>query len=266
MERVMKCIANGCSVSEIKSALKDVLEAEHDLGILEMLQHHLEKDDRKGVSDLGRQLNKRIKSMHLEKERMVQMFAFENEARSKGFLRVAGVDEVGRGPLVGPVVTAAVILDPNVDWSGIDDSKRLSAAKREAFYDKIVAHAIAYQVGVVSSQEIDAINILNATKKAMKNAILSINADYLLIDALTLSDIPIKQKAIVKGDTLSASIAAASIVAKVTRDRMMLELAKQYPMYDFENNKGYGTQTHYQAIDAYGLIPEHRRSFLKNYK
>lgn len=227
---------------------------------------YLKTDARKGVHKLAEQLEKRLEKVEAEKARVENLFAFERAAWSKGFTRVAGVDEVGRGPLVGPVVAAAVILDGSVDWSGIDDSKKLSEAKRDYFYEKITTHAIAWHVGVVAPDVIDTVNILNATKLAMKQAINPLSSDYLLIDAVRLTDIPIEQEAIIKGDARSASIAAASIVAKVTRDRYMKTLHLEHPQYDFENNKGYGTPAHYAAIRKYGLIEEHRRSFLKNMK
>ncbi len=224
----------------------------------------LESDERKAVAQLVVRLSRKFEAHEKEQLRMQKIFEYEKIASISGFQRIAGIDEAGRGPLVGPVVAGAVILDMTVDWSGIDDSKKLSEEKRNYFYEKIVKHAISYGVGVASHDEIDEINILNATKLAMSRALETVDADFLLIDAVKLADIPIEQKSIIKGDSLSASIAAASILAKVTRDRMLIELHEAYPMYDFKNNKGYGTESHYKAIREYGTIKQHRKSFLKN--
>ncbi|MBE0450129.1 MAG: ribonuclease HII [Clostridia bacterium] len=224
----------------------------------------LESDKRKSVGQLIMRLTRKFESHEKELLRMQKIFEYEKSAQSQGYLLIAGIDEAGRGPLVGPVVAGAVVLDQSVDWTGIDDSKKLSEEKRNYFYDKIVKYAISYGVGMASHDEIDEINILNATKLAMSRALENVSADFLLIDAVKLTDIPIEQISIIKGDSLSASIAAASIIAKVTRDRMLLELHEAYPMYDFKNNKGYGTESHYKAIKEFGVINEHRRSFLKN--
>jgi ribonuclease HII len=224
----------------------------------------LESDERKAVRQLITRLTRKFESHEKERLRMRKIFEYEKAAQSKGYLLIAGIDEAGRGRLVGAVVAGAVVLDQSVDWTGIDDSKKLSEEKRNFFYDKIVKHAISYGVGMASHDEIDEINILNATKLAMARALESVSADFLLIDAVKLTDIPIEQISIIKGDSLSASIAAASIIAKVTRDRMLLELHEAYPMYDFKNNKGYGTDSHYKAIREFGIINEHRKSFLKN--
>ncbi len=224
----------------------------------------LDLDERKAVGQLSKRLYRKFESHEKEQLRMQKIFEYEKEAIANGYILIAGIDEAGRGPLVGPVVAGAVVLDLSVDWTGIDDSKKLSAEKRNFFYDKIVKHAISYGVGIATHDEIDEINILNATKLAMARALESVNTDFLLIDAVKLTDIPIEQKSIIKGDSLSASIAAASILAKVTRDRMLTELHESYPMYDFINNKGYGTDNHYRAIREFGIIKEHRKSFLKN--
>lgn len=224
----------------------------------------LESDGRKSVATIIARMNRKYELHKKEQQRMIKIFEYEKVAMASGHILIAGIDEAGRGPLVGPVVAGAVVLDMSVDWTGIDDSKKLSEEKRNYFYEKIVNHAISYGVGMASHDEIDEINILNATKLAMARALETVNADYLLIDAVKLTDIPIEQKSIIKGDSLSASIAAASIIAKVTRDRMLLELHEAYPMYDFKNNKGYGTDSHYRAIREFGIIKEHRKSFLKN--
>lgn len=190
------------------------------------------------------------------------MKEFENELYNNKINFIAGIDEVGRGPLVGPVVTAAVILPKDFYDERINDSKKLTEKKRELLYDVIMENALSVGIGISSPEVIDEINILNATKKAMIEAInnLSIKPEHLLIDAVKL-DIDIPQTSIIKGDAKSQSIAAASIIAKVTRDRMMVELDKKYPMYDFKHNKGYGTKKHIEALYKYGPLKEHRKSF-----
>lgn len=190
------------------------------------------------------------------------MKEFESDLYNNGINFIAGIDEVGRGPLVGPVVTAAVILPKDFYDERINDSKKLTEKKRELLYDVIMENALSVGIGISSPEVIDEINILNATKKAMIEAInnLSIKPEHLLIDAVKL-DIDIPQTSIIKGDAKSQSIASASIIAKVTRDRMMVELDKKYPMYDFKHNKGYGTKKHIEALYKYGPLKEHRKSF-----
>lgn len=190
------------------------------------------------------------------------MKEFENELYESGIKYIAGIDEVGRGPLVGPVVTAAVILPRDFYDERINDSKKLTEKKRELLYDVIMENAISVGIGISSEDVIDDINILEATKKAMIEAVnnLSVKPEHLLIDAVKLNvDIP--QTSIIKGDAKSESIAAASIIAKVTRDRMMIELDKEHPEYDFKHNKGYGTKKHIDAIEKYGILKEHRKTF-----
>lgn len=190
------------------------------------------------------------------------MKEFEMELYNNGINFIAGIDEVGRGPLVGPVVTAAVILPKDFYDERINDSKKLTEKKRELLYDVIMENAISVGIGISSEDVIDEINILNATKRAMLEAVnnLSVKPEHLLIDAVKLNtDIP--QTSIIKGDAKSESIAAASIIAKVTRDRMMIELDKIHPEYDFKHNKGYGTKKHIEAIRKYGIIKEHRKTF-----
>lgn len=190
------------------------------------------------------------------------MKEFETELYESGINYIAGIDEVGRGPLVGPVVTAAVILPKDFYDERINDSKKLTEKKRELLYDVIMENAVSVGIGISSEDIIDEINILEATKKAMIEAVnnLSVKPEHLLIDAVKLN-IDIPQTSIIKGDAKSESIAAASIVAKVTRDRMMIELDKIYPEYDFKHNKGYGTKKHIEAIEKYGIIKEHRKTF-----
>lgn len=190
------------------------------------------------------------------------MKEFETELYNNGINFIAGIDEVGRGPLVGPVVTATVILPKDFYDERINDSKKLTEKKRELLYDVIMENAISVGIGISSEDVIDEINILNATKRAMLEAVnnLSVKPEHLLIDAVKLNtDIP--QTSIIKGDAKSESIAAASIIAKVTRDRMMVELDKIHPEYDFKHNKGYGTKKHIEAIRKYGIIKEHRKTF-----
>lgn len=190
------------------------------------------------------------------------MKEFENELYESGIKYIAGIDEVGRGPLVGPVVTAAVILPKDFYDERINDSKKLTEKKRELLYDVIMENAVSVGIGISSEDVIDDINILEATKKAMIEAVnnLSVKPEHLLIDAVKLNvDIP--QTSIIKGDAKSESIAAASIIAKVIRDRMMIELDKEHPEYDFKHNKGYGTKKHIDAIEKYGILKEHRKTF-----
>ena len=190
------------------------------------------------------------------------MKEYENDLYNKGIKLIAGIDEVGRGPLIGPVVTAAVILPCDFYDERIMDSKKLSEKKRELLYDVIIENAISVGIGMSSNEIIDEINILEATKKAMLEAVskLSVKPEFLLIDAVKL-DTDIPSLSIIKGDAKSQSIAAASIIAKVTRDRMLIELDKEHPEYDFKHNKGYGTKKHIEAIYKYGILDSHRKSF-----
>lgn len=203
---------------------------------------------------------------------LVRMSEIETSLYKEGYegkeIRcIAGVDEVGRGPLAGPVVAAAVILPENFDLLGVNDSKKLTEKRREELFGKIMDAALAVGIGMRDHQRIDEVNILNATKEAMADAVshLSLTPDILLIDALTLEGVRIPQMGIVKGDSRSVSIAAASIIAKVTRDHMMIKWAEEYPGYAFEKNKGYGTKAHYEGLDRQGACAIHRRSFLVRY-
>ena len=193
---------------------------------------------------------------------MKEMLYYENDLVNSGINYIAGIDEVGRGPLVGPVVAAAVILPKDFYDKRINDSKKISEKMRDELFKVISDNAISVGIGIISNERIDEVNIYEATKEAMKEAIskLSVKPEYLLIDAMKL-DVGIPSLSIIKGDSKSQSIAAASIVAKVTRDSMMYELDKKYPMYDFKNNKGYPTKKHLEAIEKYGIIDEHRRSY-----
>ncbi len=196
---------------------------------------------------------------------MEDLYKYEKELWNKGLEFIAGVDEVGRGPLVGPVVTACVILPKDFKLEGLTDSKKLTEKKREEYYDYIINHCISYATGECSPEEIDEYNILEATKIAMKRAIDKVNQnkkiDYVLIDGNMKFNFEYKYESIVKGDSKSISIAAASVVAKVTRDRMLIELDKKYPMYGFKDHKGYPTKKHIDAILKYGLIDGYRKTF-----
>ena len=195
------------------------------------------------------------------------LYAEERALHAEGVALVAGVDEAGRGPLAGPVCAAAVILPEGCDIPGLDDSKKLTEKRREAMYDVIVEKAFAYGIAFATVEEIEELNILNAALLAMNRAIARLDPapDLALIDGNTTRSIAVPARAIVGGDGKCACIAAASVLAKVTRDRVMRELAQQYPQYGFEAHKGYGTKEHYAAVDAYGLCPEHRPSFFKKY-
>lgn len=202
-----------------------------------------------------------------EIDRLNKMMIYENNLYSKGYDVIAGIDEAGRGPLAGPVVACAVILKRGEYIEGLNDSKKVSPKKREKLYDEITNKCLAYSVGIIDNNIIDEINILEATRMAMKNAIegLKIKPVYLLIDAETHVKTDIPLEGIIKGDSLSVSIAAASIIAKVTRDRMLLEYDKQYPQYEFAKHKGYGTALHIQKIGEYGLTPIHRKTFCSKF-
>jgi len=192
----------------------------------------------------------------------IDNYKYERELREKGITLIAGVDEVGRGPLVGPVVAACCILPEKFNLDGLTDSKKISEKKRDYYFEEIKKQAISYGIGIVSAKKIDEVNIYEATKIAMKEAInnMPIKPEHILIDAMPL-DLDVPTTSIIKGDLKSITISAASVLAKVTRDRMLYELDEKYPMYDFKNNKGYGTKKHLEAIDKYGVIDEHRRSY-----
>ena len=205
-------------------------------------------------------------------EKLYSMKSFDKNLCPGGY--AAGIDEAGRGPLAGPVVAACVVLPGDFDIIGVDDSKKLSEKRREEMYKIITEKALAWGVGIVDNETIDRINILQATKMAMKEAAESADErlrsetgngiDMLLLDAVHLDDMEIQQESIIKGDAKSLSIAAASIIAKVTRDRIMMEYHEKYPYYGFDSNKGYGTKVHYEGINKYGITPIHRKTFLKN--
>ena len=206
---------------------------------------------------------KRKTTQHDLWEAPADMLHFENDRLAQGFSRIAGLDEAGRGPLAGPVVAAAVILPPGERYPGITDSKKLGPAAREREYDLIREKALAFSVFEVSREEIDELNILVASRKAMERAVkgLALAPDFLLIDGIVPLETDTPQKCIKKGDQRSQSVAAASILAKVTRDRLMEAFHQQYPQYNFRKNKGYGTREHMEALKAHGVCPIHRRSF-----
>lgn len=193
---------------------------------------------------------------------IIDNYKYERELNEKGIKLIAGVDEVGRGPLIGPVVAAAVILPENYKLDGLTDSKKLSEKKREYYFEIIKRDALAIGIGIIDEKRIDEINIYEATKEAMKMAIdnLEVKPEHILIDAMPL-DLDIPTTSIIKGDLLSITISAASVIAKVTRDHMLYELDKEYPMYDLKNNKGYGTKKHIEAIKKYGITKYHRLSY-----
>ncbi len=222
------------------------------------------EDVRPGARRLVEKYQRAMDKLEAEKKRIVKMMEYER--RYADYEYIAGIDEVGRGPLAGPVVTCAVILPKDCDILYINDSKQLTQKKREELYEEITAKAISYGIGISSPQRIDEINILQANYEAMRQSIknLSVIPDILLNDAVTIPEVRIPQVPIIKGDTKSISIAAASIVAKVHRDRLMVEYDKQYPGYGFASNKGYGSEEHVQAIKKLGPSPIHRKSFLSN--
>ena len=208
------------------------------------------------------------------KNRLQEMQQYEKMLRTKGFQYIAGVDEVGRGPLAGPVVAAAVVLPEDFDVLGVDDSKKLSEKKREQLYDEIIDKALCWGIGRQDHFVIDQVNILQATKLAMAEAIenagqmlfdrIEKDVDFVLFDAMQIDAVKKPQMSLIKGDSKSVSIAPASILAKVTRDREMVAMDQKYPGYGFASNKGYGTKAHYEGIHKNGITPVHRRSFLKN--
>ena len=223
----------------------------------------LEADERSGVQKLVAAYYKRLEKAALEKERFAKMLTYEKEYYAQGVRYVAGVDEAGRGPLAGPLVIAAVILPQDVFIAGLNDSKQLSAAKRDALYDEIIAKAVAMEVNIVSISNIDKYNIYAATQRGMAEVLehLPVQPEVALIDAMPVQVAGMETVPIVHGDALSASIAAASIIAKVTRDRIMERLDAKFPAYGFASNKGYGSGAHMQAIAEFGATRWHRRSY-----
>ena len=248
------------SLTEIKNQLQAACADE-----LPAFISRYETDERAGAVKLVETARKRIQALEQEKARTEMLKQYEREYEEYAY--ICGIDEVGRGPLAGPVVAGAVILPKDCDILYINDSKQLSEKKREELYDIIMEKAVACSVGYASPERIDEINILQATYEAMREAINNLNPapTLLLNDAVTIPGVHIKQVPIIKGDAKSISIGAASIVAKVTRDRLMAEYDKIFPEYDFAGNKGYGSAAHIAALKQYGATPIHRKSFIKNF-
>ncbi|MGN0383333.1 MAG: ribonuclease HII [Eubacterium sp.] len=248
------------SISEIKSYLDAI-----PINCLEDELVKFKDDSRKGVTDLLHRMYKKIDLYNKECERTELMKKFEYKYDDYEF--ICGIDEVGRGPLAGPVVAGAVILPKDCNILYINDSKQLSRHKREELYEEIMNNAIDAQIGIVSPARIDEINILQATYEAMREAIskLKVTPSILLNDAVNIPEVNIKQISIIKGDAQSISIAAASIIAKVSRDAMMTEYDKIYPEYGFAGNKGYGSAAHIEAIKRLGPSPIHRKTFIRNF-
>ena len=223
-------------------------------------------DPRAGIQKLVQGAGKALERIGQERERLEQMRSYERDCIQKGYTYICGIDEAGRGPLAGPVVAGAVILPQDCEIFGLNDSKKLSEKRREELYEEITEKALAWGAGVIGPARIDEINILQADYEAMCEAIgqLKVMPQILLNDAVTIPQVRIPQISIIHGDARSVSIAAASIIAKVTRDRMMVEYDSLFPEYGFAEHKGYGTAAHYAALKKYGPCMIHRRSFLKN--
>ena len=248
------------------SQIKELLSSIHSME--DPMFQQLSLDMRKGVQTALKSCQKRIEKEQKRAEHFIEMQYYERLAYKEGASFIAGVDEVGRGPLAGPVVAAAVILPKNIEDLGFDDSKKLSASKREEIYRLIQEKAIAIGIGIVDADIIDQVNIYQASRLSMQQAVseLKIQPDYLLIDAMKI-DVNTPQIGIIKGDAKSISIAAASIVAKQVRDQMMQEFDELYPGYDFSNNAGYGTPKHLEGLKTKGICPIHRKTFapIKDY-
>ncbi|MDY5578209.1 MAG: ribonuclease HII [Lachnospiraceae bacterium] len=247
-------------IEEIKAILKNAKEEE-----LAGLLDEYRSDERPGVRKVVISYEKKLEKYKKELMRIEHMCIYEKKYPEAAY--ICGIDEVGRGPLAGPVVTCAVILPKDCRILYVNDSKKLSEKKREELYDIIMEQALDVSIGIESPAIIDEINILQATYRAMRQSIAGLKhrPDIILVDAVTIPEIDIKQVPIIKGDAKSISIAAASIVAKVTRDRMMQEYDSLYPEYDFASNKGYGTEKHIQALKKIGPSPIHRNSFIGNF-
>ncbi|MCJ7839623.1 ribonuclease HII [Lederbergia sp. NSJ-179] len=244
------------SIAKVEQILKHTQDEEDPILM------DLKADRRKGIQTLLRRWYKQKEQEKKDWEHYQSMSTYEKQARQMGYHFIVGIDEVGRGPLAGPVVSAAVILPENHYIFGLNDSKKLTANKRNQLYQQIMDHAISVGIGMISSEEIDQLNIFQATKKSMLAALqnLQVKPDFLLIDAIQLESI-YPELPIVKGDMYSVSIAAASIVAKVTRDQLMTKYHSRYPEYGFQEHKGYGTKKHLEALKQFGPCPIHRTSF-----
>ena len=245
------------SISRIKTEVEALNEEARLLTCAELMN-----DPRKGVVAFAQKTLRAHERVVHERARLEKLWRFENEAYAQGYRAIVGTDEVGRGPLAGPVVAAAVVLPRGVEILGINDSKKLSEKRREALAEEIKAKALAYKIAEVSPAEIDRVNILHAAERAMKEAVEALPfGDYLLVDGQNQLDVRLPVRNLIGGDSISISIAAASIIAKVYRDHLMVHLDSVYPQYNFAQNKGYGTADHYAALQKYGPSPVHRRSF-----
>ena len=250
----------GKSIADIKKEFEQADEK----NLLELITQY-EADERAGVKKLCTSFRKKLEKLEQEKIRLEKMC--EEEAFLSEGLLVAGIDEAGRGPLAGPVVAAAVIMPKDSRLLYVNDSKKLSAAKRDELYDEIMKEALSVGVGIISPEVIDEVNILQATYKAMREAVSQLNPipEILLNDAVIIPELDFLQKGLIKGDARCYSIACASIIAKVTRDRMMEEYDKLYPAYGFKSHKGYGSKEHIHALKEFGPCPIHRHSFIGNF-
>lgn len=219
------------------------------------------KDERSGVQQALRGYQRRLQKLEQAKQKQYELLSYERECLAKGYRHIAGVDEAGRGPLAGPLVVAAAILKPDCCLYGVDDSKKLSETKREQLYAEILQQVEAYSVRIIEPPQIDSLNIYQATLQGMSECLDELRPDVALIDAMPVKSQDYECISIIKGDALSLSIAAASIIAKVTRDRIMLGLDREYPEYGFAKHKGYPTQEHMQAITQYGILACHRTSY-----
>lgn len=265
MEKIGEIKARFAEAEERLKKASMRTEAESAVGLLENLEQTYREDTRSGVQALIRRSEKQRETLEKETARIYQLQQYERDYENEGL--ICGIDEVGRGPLAGPVVAGAVILPKNCEILYLNDSKQLSAEKREQLYDVILEHAVAVGIGIVSPQRIDEINILQATYEAMRQAIEKLNPQpaVLLNDAVRIPQVAIQQVPIIKGDAKSVSIAAASIVAKVTRDRMMEQYEEVFPGYGFARNKGYGSKEHIEALQTMGPTAIHRRSFIGHF-
>lgn len=242
------------NITEIKARLAHVSQEE-----LEQIKKEFAEDDRKGVVTALKQAERRLLTEEQQRVQFQERSLFEDQYRAQGYQRIAGVDEVGRGPLAGPVVAAAVILPVGFYHPGLTDSKQMSKKQRSAAY-RHIQEVAEVATGIIEPEEIDRINIYQASKQAMQQAVAQLSPDALLVDAMTL-DVDLPQESLIKGDARSISIAAASVVAKETRDAMMEQYAVLYPEYGFDQHAGYGTAQHLEALDRVGVTPIHRKTF-----
>ena len=265
MEKIGEIKARFAEAGERLKKASMRTEAESVAGLLENLEQTYREDTRSGVQALIRRSEKQREALEKETARIYQLQQYERDYENEGL--ICGIDEVGRGPLAGPVVAGAVILPKNCEILYLNDSKQLSAEKREQLYDVILEHAVAVGIGIVSPQRIDEINILQATYRAMKQAVdgLTRPADFVYVDGNRSQGLEQPHECVVSGDAKIPSVAAASIIAKVTRDRLMRRFAEQYPQYGFEKHKGYETKAHDEALLEHGPCPIHRMTFLKKF-